>query len=479
MAAQRRRGRALRGRMGSASIQVKLMLTYASIIFAVLILLNTYPLIMTQNMMFQSKQKALQGQAILIANTIPVAEKLTQEVVEQSISLLKDLNYARIMVTNETGLVLYDSNETSLRGQYALLNGMVSALHGNDVFYGEYEDGEFRSWAAAPVVVRGRTVGAVYIYDADAGQGLILRGIQNNLFAISLLVCGLLIVISLVVLRVFGSRINALLGAIRSVREGEYNHRVRIEGRDEFSQLGEEFNELTGRLQVTEEARRRFVSDASHELKTPLASIKLLTDSIVHEDMPPEIMRDFVVDIGEAADRLIQISEDLLTLNRLDAGQKRMASPVDLSSIVEKICLLLMPLAQAAHVHVRPELEENCMIFVHEGEISRVVSNLMENAIKYNFPEGEVFVTTRKSEDHCILVVEDTGVGIPEEDLPHIFERFYRVDKARSREAGGTGLGLSIVWETLRVYGAEIVPSRSDRGGLCMTVTFRQEEALP
>ncbi len=479
MEALRRRCRALMRRVRGGSIQKRLMLIYASIILAVLILLNTYPLIMTQNMMFQSKQKALQGQAILIANTIPVAEKLTGEVVEQSISMLGDLNYARMMVTNETGLVLYDSAETSLSGRYALLSGMVSALHGNDVFYGEYKDGVFRSWAAAPVVVRGRTVGAVYIYDTDEGQGLIIRSIQNNLLVISLLVCGFLIVISLLLLRVFGSRINALLGAIRSVREGEYNHRVNIEGRDEFSQLGAEFNELTGRLQVTEEARRRFVSDASHELKTPLASIKLLTDSILHEDMPPEMMLDFVHDIGEAADRLIQISEDLLTLNRLDAGQKRMAASVDLSDIVEKICLLLMPLAQAAGIHVRTQLQDDCVIFVHEGEISRVVSNLMENAIKYNFPGGEVFVSTQLSESTCILVVEDTGVGIPDEDLPHIFERFYRVDKARSREAGGTGLGLSIVWETLRVYGAEIVPSRSEKGGLRMTVTFQREEGLP
>ena len=195
--------------------------------------------------------------------------------------------------------------------------------------------------------------------------------------------------------------------------------------------------------------------------------------------MPQETAREFVTDISEAADRLICISEDLLTLNRLDAGQKRKAEPVDLSVVAEMTCLLLMPLAQAANIRIETELERGCLVFAHEGELSRVVSNLMENAIKYNFPEGYIRLGVHKSDAEVILTVEDSGVGIPEEDLPHIFERFYRVDKARSRDAGGTGLGLSIVWETVRVHGGEIRAEKREEGGLCMTVRFpRFEEEL-
>lgn len=462
------------------SIQVKLLFAYTSVIVAVLILLNTYPLFMTQNMMFQSKRTALEGQALLIANTLPVAEKLTVESVEQSISLLEDLSYSRIMVTNEAGLVLYDTNESPMNGRYALASGLVSALHGNDVFFGEYQNGVFRSWAASPVVARGRIIGAVYLYDSDEGQGLLLREIQNNLRVISILVCFLVIVISVLLSRALTTRIAALLGAIQMVREGEYTHRIKVEGRDELSQLGEEFNELTGRLQVTEEARRRFVSDASHELKTPLASIKLLTDSILQGNMDAETTHEFVTDIGEAADRLIGISEDLLTLNRLDAGQKRKAEPVDLSVVAETTCLLLMPLAQAAQVRIETKLEKDCLVYAHEGELSRVISNLMENAIKYNFPEGKINLAIHKSDTEVILIVEDSGVGIPEEDLPHIFERFYRVDKARSREAGGTGLGLAIVSETVRIHGGEIRAEKPTEGGLRMTVRFpRWKEEAP
>jgi len=259
------------------------VVAYTAVILGVLILLNSYPLIMTQNMMFRTKGDSLGGQALAIANTLPVAERLTPEGIEQAISLLEDLRYTRIMVTDETGLILYDTWEEPITGHYALVEGIVSALRGNDVFHGSYQDGVFHSWAASPVMNRGRIVGAVFLYEFDGNQGLLLQEVQNNLRLISVVVCVLVLLISLLLSRAFTKRIGALLRAIRTVREGEYTHRIKIEGRDELSQLAEELNQLTGRLQVTEDARRRFVADASHELKTPLASIRLLTDSILQE----------------------------------------------------------------------------------------------------------------------------------------------------------------------------------------------------
>ncbi|MBP1758938.1 MAG: Phosphate regulon sensor protein PhoR (SphS), partial [Firmicutes bacterium] len=241
-----------------------------------------------------------------------------------------------------------------------------------------------------------------------------------------------------------------------------------------------QLNQLTGRLQVTEDARRRFVADASHELKTPLASIRLLTDSILQEKMEGEPAREFLEDIGEAADRLIRISEDLLALNRLDAVQKRSMEFVEVAPVVVEVCRLLTPLAQAAAVSIHMDLESDCVIWAHEGELGQMISNLMENAIKYNLPQGMVFVELRRTPEEVILTVEDTGVGIPQEDVPFIFDRFYRVDKARTREAGGTGLGLAIVWETVRIHGGSIEVLPREERGTRMRVTFprRKEGGL-
>ena len=381
------------------------------------------------------------------------------------------------MVTDPNGLVLCDFQEGTARtdtvGQYALFWELVTALQGNDVFRSDYADGVFHSRAAVPVTYRSMTQGAVYLYEYDAEQGAMLQGIQTNLRFISLVICLVTLVMGVVFAKALTRRIALLLGAIRTVREGEYSHRVSMGGGDELSRLADEFNELTGRLQTTEEVRRRFVSDASHELKTPLASIRLLTDSILQADhMDSETAREFLTDIGDEAERLTRITEKLLTLTRLDTAPAAVAVPVDVGAVVERVEHMLTPLARAVEVGLELRLQPGCLIAATEDELYQIAFNLMENAVKYNLPGGKVYVTLQGDARQVRLRVEDTGVGIPEEDLPKIFDRFYRVDKARSRAAGGTGLGLSIVWDTVRRYGGTVTARRREPEGTCFEVVF-------
>ena len=341
------------------------------------------------------------------------------------------------------------------------------------MFRSDYADGVFHSRAAVPVTYRSMTQGAVYLYEYDAEQGAMLQGIQTNLRFISLVICLVTLVMGVVFAKALTRRIALLLGAIRTVREGEYSHRVSMGGGDELSRLADEFNELTGRLQTTEEVRRRFVSDASHELKTPLASIRLLTDSILQADhMDSETAREFLTDIGDEAERLTRITEKLLTLTRLDTAPAAAAVPVDVGAVVERVEHMLTPLARAVEVGLELRLQPGCLIAATEDELYQIAFNLMENAVKYNLPGGKVYVTLQGDARQVRLRVEDTGVGIPEEDLPKIFDRFYRVDKARSRAAGGTGLGLSIVWDTVRRYGGTVTARRREPEGTCFEVVF-------
>ena len=240
-----------------------------------------------------------------------------------------------------------------------------------------------------------------------------------------------------------------------------------------MAQLAGEFNNLTDRLQTTEEVRRRFVSDASHELKTPLASIRLLADSILQTDeMDPAVVRDFVSDIGSEAERLTRITEHLLALTRLDSLPAGQQVPVDVSQVTERITALLQPVADAAGVTVEKNLRPDCLILCTEDDLSQVCFNLVENAIKYNYSGGKVFVMVYQDGNQVLLEVGDTGVGIPEEDLPKVFNRFYRVDKARSRAAGGTGLGLSIVRDTVRRHGGWVTARPRNPEGSLLTAGF-------
>ena len=471
------------------SLQTKFMLSYGAIILALVIFLNTYPILISQNMVFQSKRDALWRQADIITSALAGREALTAEGVAATLSMLGVTGVDRLMVTRPDGLVLYDTSEVdNAQGKYALLWEVVTALGGDDVFQSEYRDGAFRSRSAAPIRYRGMTQGAVYLYEYDQEQAQLLLDLQTNLLRISVVVCVAALLFSVVLSKAITRRVAVLLQGIRSVREGEYSYRVTLSGSDELSRLADEFNELTGRLQTTEEVRRRFVSDASHELKTPLASIRLLTDSILQaEHMDEQTAREFLADIGEEAERLTRITEKLLTLTRMDTAPPRELTPVDLRQVILRVEHMLTPLAQQAHITFQLDLSGGCRVSSTEDDLYQIAFNLMENAIKYNLPGGKVMVSlfprrgrTAAEGDLVILRVEDTGVGIPEDDLSKIFDRFYRVDKARSREAGGTGLGLSIVRDAVLQNGGQIQVRRRAPEGTCFEVTFpRWKEDKP
>ena len=224
-------------------------------------------------------------------------------------------------------------------------------------------------------------------------------------------------------------------------------------------------------MQTTEEARRRFVSDASHELKTPLAGIRLLSDSILQtEDIDAATVREFVGAIVQETDRLTRITENLLRLTRLDSGIVEPAQSVAVAPVIERVVRMLRLVADEKRVELTYLVEREQSVRAGVDDLHQIIYNLTENAIKYNRPGGFVRVTLGGTEDECVLRVEDNGIGIPEEDMPRVFDRFYRVDKMRSRAAGGTGLGLSIVADTVRRRGGSIAVSARAGGGTCFTV---------
>ena len=257
------------------------------------------------------------------------------------------------------------------------------------------------------------------------------------------------------------------------MRQGEYTYRVPVNGNDEITTLGEEFNSLTNRLQKTEEIRRRFVADASHELKTPLASIRLLSDSILqNEGMDSGTVREFINDIAHESERLARTTEKLLSLTRLDNNRVFEHKRVNVSNVINSALRMLRPLAQERNITISTELEMRCVIYATDDDLYQIIFNLTENAIKYNVDGGKVEIKSFIDDDTVKITVSDTGIGVPDEDLPNIFDRFYRVDKARSREAGGSGLGLSIVRDTVAVHGGSITAWQRSGGGMVFQVSF-------
>lgn len=457
---------------------MKFGLSYIAVIAAVLLLLNTYPLLVSEDLVFRSKETTMTGSVSVMVYSLAGLDKLNQENVSAAMAVVEETGLSRVLVTDSAGQVLYDSRETlGAVGKYTFYSEIVQALEGYDAFSCSYRDGAFRSRAASPVLYQNRIIGAVYAYEYDTEQAALLEGLQKNLLKLSGVIAGAVVLLSILLSRMLTRKIGALLTAIRRVREGSYEHRTQIPGRDEIAQIGQEFNSLTDRLQTTEAMRRRFVSDASHELKTPLAAIRLLTDSILQTDhMDPETVRDFVADIGSEAERLTRITEDLLRLTRLDSGLLDQPEAVDVAPVLEQVMRMMGLLAREKGVRLTDRAAEGCRVLATRDEIHQVIYNLTDNAVKYSGSSGVVRVELRREGGDVVLTVADNGPGIPEEDLPRVFERFYRVDKARSRAAGGTGLGLSIVQDTVARRGGTVSAANRPEGGAVFTVRWPAAE---
>lgn len=463
---------------GKTSLQFKFSMSYILIILAVLVLLNTYPLLVSQSLVFRTKETAMKSSVKMVESALSGLPELTEENVGQALASVEETGVSRLLVTDTSGRILFDTREGgSAKGMYAMYTEIVQALDGSDAFYCRYDSHAFLSRGASPVVYRNRIIGAVYAYQYDTQQAELLQSFQTNLTRISLLIGVLVVALSALLSRAFTRKIRELLQAIRQVREGAYSHRASVRGNDEIAQLATEFNSLTDRLQTTEAARRRFVSDASHELKTPLAGIRLLTDSILQtEDMNADTTREFVEDIGREAQRLSRITEDLLRLTRLDSDLLDAPETVEVAPVLEQVMRMMSLLAQEKGTELTYRMEENCRVSATKGEVHQVIYNLTDNAVKYSGKNGKVRVELRHEDRDVVLTVADNGPGIPEEDLPKVFERFYRVDKARSRAAGGTGLGLSIVQDTVKKRGGTVSAANRAGGGAVFTVRWPEAE---
>ena len=423
-----------------------------------LIFQTTSPVNITEKMIFSYKHKMLLGEAETVASSLS-SQLLTSQGAEEIMSVLGTRDMGQVIITDGNGAVIYSSNLTVTPvGSNALYPEVLSALRGNDAFRCSFTGDAFVSRGAIPVMFGSDITGCVYMVEVDQEQAALLTSILNNA------------VFGMVIIR----KNESLLQSIRRVQEGDYEHRVEVKGKDEFAVLANEFNALTDRLQQTEQLRRQFVSDASHELRTPLAAMRLLSDSILQNDMDQETVREFVQDISGEADRLTRMTSNLLNLTALDSRQftPTETEPVNLGACCKKAVRMLGPYAAEMGAQIEQSSEENCYVLAREDDIFQLVLNLAENGVKYSQKDGQVRLIAYSQGSTAVLIVEDNGVGIPEDELERIFQRFYRVDKARSREAGGTGLGLAIVQETAEKFGGTVTAANRPQGGARFTVQF-------
>ena len=467
--------------------QLRYAIIYVIITALALCFLNIYAAKTSRDLVNSANESAVMNRAKVISASFKEIDSVTNEAVQRTLAELGmgPESYDRLVITDGAAVVVYDSipgsagNET---GRTFLLASVVQALEKQDVFNSRFRDGVIECYATVPIMYRDVPVGAVYLMVCDAGQGALLKALEATVLRVSVILALAVIAFSVLFSAIYARRMRRVMDSVRKLREGDYSNenKLRIRSHDELERLATEFNLLADRLHESEQRRRQFVSDASHELKTPLASIKLLSDSILQNEMDTDTMREFVGDIGSEADRLTRLSQKLLELTKLDAMVEEERGIVDIQTVARRVFRMLKPQMESRSIRLEDETIPGCTVKIAEDDLYQILFNLVENGIKYNNDGGRLCLRLEKNENNVTIRVIDGGVGIPEEAIGLIFERFYRVDKARSRQAGGSGLGLSIVHDmVVRNFGtvrAENVPE----GGACFTVVFpfaEKEEA--
>jgi len=391
----------------------------------------------------------------------------------------------RIMLLDENGKVQVDSygEMQGMRLEYSEITNIL--VKGQSADYGVHElesgaelntsnllfirrtNNAWVSYCTAGVVSASDLLGVLLLVSPVQEMMQNLYQLQDQMLLIFVLIAAAALLCSLVFSRVITSPLAGLMRGIQRMSKGDFSARVQVKSSGEMKQLALAFNSMSEKLETLDQSRNQFVSNASHELKTPLATMKIMIESLIYQpDMDKELRTEFMTDINNEIDRLSAIVSDLLTLVQMDVHNVKLTREnLSIATLIKENAHRLQPIADQKEQKIQLTLSDPCDIYADKSKLNQVIYNLMENAVKYTQQGGQVKVTLQRQGREARLTVTDNGPGIPKENLPHIFDRFYRVDKARSREKGGTGLGLSIVHQLVLLHGGAIrVESEEGKG---------------
>ncbi len=299
-----------------------------------------------------------------------------------------------------------------------------------------------------------------------------LEILSRKVIILGIVICISMVLIGMMISSVLVRPIARISKSIESITGGYGGENIDIKDYMETEAISNAFNKLFLRMKVLDDSRQEFVSNVSHELKTPITSIKVLADSLLmQEDTPIELYQEFMQDIVEEIDRENKIISDLLALVKLDKTSADLnIESKDINQLLELILKRLRPIAKKRNIEMVLESYRQVAAEVDEVKLTLAISNLVENAIKYNRENGWVKVSLNADHKYFYIEISDSGIGIPEESIEHIFERFYRVDKSHSREIGGTGLGLSITRNAILMHRGAIKVNSTENEGTTFTV---------
>lgn len=457
-------------------------------IFLLLMVMGMIPSFITRTALLHNyeeravnvKISEVSNQFKIIANhllTYNYLQDTSSEVINAELNQISNLYDGRVLIIDDCFKVIKDTYGIS-EGKTIISEEVVKCFKGENTTYYDDEDGFIEM--TIPIVDSSNTKNG----ESAKIQGVLLSSIstdtialtisilQRKAFVLEVVMTILILVMSLATSHMLIIPFRKVTKAISEVKEGFTDEAISVPDYDETEHIVDAFNNVLRRMRILDNSRQEFVSNVSHELKTPLTSMKVLADSLVmQENVPVELYQEFMTDIAEEIDRENKIINDLLTLVKLDKkdGELNVES-VDINALLELLMKRLRPIARQQNIEVILESNRPVQAAVDEVKMTLALSNLVENAIKYNKQNGWVRVSLDADHQYFTVMIEDSGMGIPEESMERIYERFYRVDKSHSREIGGTGLGLAITRNIILMHRGTIQVSSVEQEGTTFVV---------
>ena len=413
------------------------------------------------------------GQAKILGNQVVTYDYMKDtslEVINAQLEMLSTIYDGRVLIVNSSFQIVKDTYELDT-GKTIISEEVVKSFQGEEI--NKYDSRNRYIELAIPLKKEGmeQSLGVLLVSVSTDSIMLNYDYLKDNALILELaslvIILGFALFWSGRLVRPFGKLTKYLEG----VQAGD-EEALMISDYTETQAISDAFNELWGKMRVIDDSRQEFVSNVSHELKTPLTSMKVLADSLLAQgDAPVELYKEFMGDIAEEIERENKIINDLLSLVKMDKAAGTLnVSVVNINELLELILKRLRPIAEKQNIELVLESFRPVSAEVDEVKLSLALNNLVENAIKYNKPEGWVHVSLNADHKYFFVRVEDSGIGIPEEALEHIYERFFRADKSHSREIGGTGLGLAITRNAVLMHRGAIKAHSKEGEGTVFTV---------
>ena len=431
----------------------------------------------------EERMAEAQNRSLILANKIRSSDYINvllsgnpNPALDAELSTTADLMNGRIVLVDDSFKILKDTFDLS-RGKTLVVSDVLKAFDGETSSYLNQKKKYF--YVAQPIQAKSTDAAPI---DSDVAVLLLMASTENSALLqekivqktgfLQLVMFCFILIADLLAAACLLKPFRRLQQQLDMVAEGNLDQDIDVKAYRETRDISEAVMQTIRKLKNLDQSRQEFVSNVSHELKTPLTSIRVLADSLMGmENTPAELYQEFMQDISAEIDREGKIIDDLLTLVKMDKSSPDLnIAQTSINGLLEQILKRLTPIAKRRNIEITYESKREVSADVDEVKLSLALSNLVENAIKYNREEGKVWVTLDADHKFFYVKVEDNGVGIPKEFQERVFERFYRVDKARSRETGGTGLGLAITKNIILLHQGAIRLKSEEGKGATFTV---------